>query len=108
MDSCDTIRQHLFEATTVARPYSRRKDRAMANATFWYCTPGITNLVSALTRGQGAGDYDLSYLEFISHEGDEDETECTFRFAALHLHAALRSTSIIIDKPRLALMLELT
>ena len=80
----------------------------MENTIFWYCTPSITNLVSPLTRGQGAGDYDLSYLELISHEGHEDETECTFRFAALHLHAALRSTSITIAKSNLILMLELT
>ena len=108
MDSDDTIRSRLFQATTVARPYSRRKDRAMADAMFWYCTPSITNLVSPLTRGQGAGDYDLSYLELISHEGEEDEEECAFRFAALHLHPAARSRSITINKRKLALMLELT
>ncbi len=108
MRSGDTIRQRLFQATTVARPYSRRKDRAMAAAMFWYCTSSITNLVSALTRRQGAGDYDLSYLEFITHKGDEDEEECTFRFAALHLHAAPKSRSITINKRKFVLMLKLT
>lgn len=107
MDNDDSIRRQLFQATTVARPYSRRKDRAMANASFWYCTPIVTNLVSALTRGQGAGDYDLSYLELIVQEGDEYETECTFRFAALHLHAARRSRVISIGKRKLRVMLEL-